>query len=315
MHASTQAQPASKTIAMNKESLPVRFRNSGAARSAWLAVAIVGMLLIGSTPAGAATGRTVLILSIAESGRQHDSLRTQVGELVQRAGAKLVEAEALPSSARSCDEPTCLGKLAEEYRAELILAARIERRSRHDRFVSMWIYEARSGQDQSGQELCDARDLKDCLTGLAGKLIGAQLEGSPPSAASEPPPSGTAAAASPQPAAPAVSVPLSVSAASSPPRSDKGRAGRERLPSWRIGLAVGLGALATGALVTAIAASAMHGREKSGDFCKSKGLELGCAYDLTRVFAPSYAAAGVLAAGAVLSFALPAARSPRKETR
>ena len=281
-----------------------------AAASPWLLGAASCFLLLNPARAGAASQRTVLVLSISDEGRQQDGLRAQVSELVQRVGAQVVDAGSLPSSARACDEPGCLGKLAEEHRAELVLAARITRRNRHERFVDMWIYDISHGREQTGQELCDSRDMKDCLTGLAGRLLGPQLDGSVPSETAEPPP-GPARATSTAEGTSDAAVRLVP-----PPLSSRSRPERAgRLPLWRIGLGGGLGALAVGSLVTAIVATAMHGSAGSEGACTPEGSQMGCRYDLTRVFAPSYAVAGVFAVGSVLSFTLPGARAPRKETR
>lgn len=106
-------------------------------QAACLIAAIALCLSAGS--ARAAPPPTVLILSVAEDGRQQDGLSTQVGELVQRAGARLAETADLSASARKCEEPVCLTKLADDHRAEFVLAARIERRCRHDRLIDMWL--------------------------------------------------------------------------------------------------------------------------------------------------------------------------------
>lgn len=254
-----------------------------------LARLVVAVLLVGLGTASAAPSPTVLVLSVAEEGRQHDTLRNQVGELMQRAGARPIDAAGLTAANRGCQEPVCLSKLAEDHRAELILAARIERRSRHERLVDMWLYEAKSGSDQSERELCDVRDLKDCLTSLAGKLIAPQLDGSPPREAAEPKPAASLTA---------------------PPKVPVRRTG---VPAWRLGLGAGLGTLALGALATAIGTSVLQGQEGPMGSCAKVGQESGCAYNFMPLSTPSYVAAGVLAVGAILSFSLPAARVQRKE--
>ncbi|HRI52580.1 MAG TPA: hypothetical protein PLW65_20595 [Pseudomonadota bacterium] len=250
-------------------------------------LAVVALLLIAGT-ASAAPSPTVLVLSVAEEGRQHDSLRNQVGELMQRAGARPIDDAGLTAANRACQEPVCLGKLAEDHRAELILAARIERRSRHERLVDMWLYEAKSGSDQSERGLCDVRDMKDCVTSLAGKLIAPQLDGSAPREGKEPGPAALIA-------------------------SSKAPARRASRPGWRIGLGVGLTTLALGALATGIGTSVLQGQAGPTGSCPQVGQEMGCAYNFMPLSTPSYVAAGVLAVGAILSFSLPAARAQQKE--
>ncbi len=261
-------------------------------------VTLLYLLLV--VPAWAAPQRSALVLSITEEGKQQDSLRTQVEELVQRAGARVIVEGSLSSSARACGEPTCLGKLASEHRVELILAARISRHSRHERMVDMWIYDAKSGKDKTGNELCDVRDMKDCVTGLAGKLIGPQLvephEGSATS---------TAASGISTPKAAVVLNNLA-------PSDRRQRESSGSLPAWRKGLGLGLGLLAAGALVTAVGAHIKNGRDGESTTCMAVP-DASCRYELTSVFVPSYVAAGVLGIGTVLSLTLPNSRTARKE--
>src|SRR3569832_316143 len=114
-----------------------------------LALLAAVLLCIGASSAGASPSPTVLVLSVAEDGRQQEGLRSQVGELLRRAGARLDDAPALPAAARACEEPSCLHKLAEDHHVELVLAARIERRNRYERLIDMWLYEDKTGTDQS----------------------------------------------------------------------------------------------------------------------------------------------------------------------
>lgn len=88
-----------------------------------------------------------------------------------------------------------------------------------------------------------------------------------------------------------------------------------RLPTWRIGLGETLTTLALGSLVTAIASSAMHKYPGPMGACSRVGMETACSYDFTKLFVPTYVAAGVLAAGATLVFTLPTSSSSRKEIR
>ena len=256
-----------------------------------LGMAVMSVLMAGSAHA---LPPTILVLSVAEEGRQQEALRKQVGELVQRAGARVAEASGLSSAARTCADPGCLEPLAKENRADYVLAARIERRSRHDRLIDMWLYGTQSGTDRSEQELCDVRDVKDCLSSLAGKLIGPQLGTNP---GEEPAPTGTEAA----------TAHTAPSKKTTPPPS------RGMLPGWRLGLGIGLGVLAVGALGTAIGASGRHGQDGPSTGCTTMLPAEGCVYDLTIPLVTGYVAAGVFATGAALSFTLPMPRPARKE--
>lgn len=276
-----------------------------------LAGLVTLLYLLLAVPAWAAPQRSALVLSITEEGKQQDSLRTQVEELVQRAGARVIVEGSLSSSARACGEPTCLGKLASEHRVELILAARISRHSRHERMIDMWIYDAKSGKEQSGKEMCDARDMKDCVTGLAGKLIGPQLtEPVPTAAAGSTPnvPAGTSASGfSP------VHADALVTKGALPPLKPLHE--KPPFPRWRIGLGVGLGVLALGAVVMAAVAPNYPGliRIDSDTFgCPSDSGAKGCSLYPQRLSILGYVAAGVFGAGAVLTFTLP--RTARKDS-
>lgn len=251
-----------------------------------LALAAALLLMPGSLRA-ATVKRTVLVLSVAEEGRQLDGLRGEVGELIERAGATLVDASSLPANARRCEEPTCLEQLGHQRDVELILAARIQRHSRYDRLVEMWTYNTHSGRDQSMREFCDARALRDCLTGLAGKLVGPQLAGTQPQEPAkrldEPAPAQVIAQQAPRPR------------------------GRARLPTWRKALGWGLVTVAMGGLITGIGATAQNNTRKEG--C----LEEPCTYHMLPLLAPSFAIAGIAAIGATLSFALPSQPYPSTE--
>lgn len=263
--------------------------------------AVAALLAAGS--ARAMPPPTILILSVAEDGRQQDTLRKQVGELVQRAGARVAEAPGLSTSARACADPGCLESLAKESRADYVLAARIERRSRHDRLIDMWLYGTQSGSDRTEQELCDVRDVKDCLSSLAGKLIGPQLGASP---GEEP----TPAAAADGSTSTGHAVQASVQAAPNKPQGHRPMPSG-RIPGWRLGIGIGLGTLAAGALATAISASFLNGQSGPGTGCEPS--VNGCVYNLRTPLIAGYVAAGVFATGAVLSLSLPMPRSARKE--
>lgn len=274
-----------------------------------LAGLVTLLYLLLAVPAWAAPQRSALVLSITEEGKQQDTLRTQVEELVQRAGARVITEGSLSSSARACAEPTCLGKLASEHRVELILAARISRPSRHERMVDMWIYDAKSGKEQPGTEMCDARDMKDCVTGLAGKLIGPQLTGPVPTAADGSTPklaAGTSGSA-------AVRADALVTKGALPPL--KPRHESHPFPRWRIGLGVGLGVLAVGAVVMAAVAphySDLIHIDAGPVYCPVIAAATSCPADPVKLSGLGYAAAGVLSVGAVLTFALP--RTARKDS-
>lgn len=288
----------------------VRSRYSGHVRKPLVQTYCLGVSIASLLAAGPARALppTILVLSVAEEGRQQDALRKQVGELVQRAGARVADAPGLSTSARACADPGCLEPLAKESRADYVLAARIERRSRHDRLIDMWLYGTQSGTDHSEQELCDVRDVKDCLSSLAGKLIGPQLGAG---AGADPPPQSATGAPT---EAPQVAVASSQAGQSQPAVHRTRPSGRSAVPGWRLGLGIGLGMLAAGALATAIGASALHGQVLSSSTACMPSAN-GCVYDLKIPLIAGYVAAGVFATGAVLSLSLPMPRPARKETR
>ena len=299
-------------LAMNTLLIPKDVVCWGLAKCGRLRLAglVTLLYLLLAVPAWAAPQRSALVLSITEEGKQQDTLRTQVEELVQRAGARVIAEGSLSSSARACGEPTCLGKLASEHRVELILAARISRHSRHERMIDMWIYDAKSGKEQSGKELCDARDMKDCVTGLAGKLIGPQLTEPVPTAAAGSTPKVAKTASSSDAAA--VRPDAVLTKGTVPPLKPQHE--NRPFPRWRIGLGVGLGVLAVGALVTAIATKDLSPNQIHESIpCKYSSYAGGCGYESSVFYVPASVAAGVLGVGAILTFTLP--RNERKESR
>lgn len=287
--------------------------------NSWLAPAVLWALLLaqlgGPRGAYAEGSRSVLVLNITEEGRPKEGLRAEVGELLHRAGARVIETPRLPASERSCDESRCLNKLAEEHRVELIVAARIEHRSAHDRIINMWIYDARSGRDQTESEVCDVRDVSARLRDLAGRLIGPLLQEE-----SEPPPgaaTGSTAAPPGPPVARQAAAVLADKLAPKDPRQPTARpvgaTGKPRLAGWRLGLAVGLGTLAVGSLATAIGLQRLEGQVAGGAKCMNQfGASTDCAYELMPAFTASYVAAGALAVGAVLTLTLPSSKEVRR---
>jgi len=252
-------------------------------------LALVGIMLGTSLSAAATNSRKVMVLSISEAGHQQEGLRAEVGQLVQRAGGLLTDPSSLTAAQRKCEEPTCLSELAKD-RADLILAARIERRPHHERMVDMWIYDASSGRDQSHSDLCDARELKDCLSAMAGKLLGPLLD---PSA---------------QPAvkavAPAQLKPYPVEKPRARPESSSG------IPTWRTGLGISLGLLTIGALTTAIWAHAVNGQESNRSI---DGVDKRGTLQTMPLYGAGYAVAGAAALSAGLTFFWPS--TPSQEVR
>lgn len=280
---------------------------------AWAGGVLLLVLCLHPAVAQAGSGRSVMVLSISEGGRSQEPLRARVSEFLRHTGAKLVDSARLAASARSCEENTCLNRLAEEHRAQLILGARIERHGARDRIIYMWLYDSSSGRDQSERRVCDVRDLEERLHELAGLLIGPYLQDAAPAPESR---VDESALAEPEPT-PAIETPAAVSAApaveSAPPKAAAARhpaasaavlAPPRLMPRarWRTGLAVGLGVLSAGALATAITLQTSGGQD-AGMGCK--GQPGNCVYDYTPLFAPMYAAAGALAIGAVLSVTIP----------
>lgn len=293
----------------------------------WAGLCLLLVLGGGPRSALAVSGRSLVVLSISDGGRAQESLRARVSDFLKRAGARLVDLPRLAAADRSCEESTCLNRLAETHRAQLILGARIERHGPHDRIIYMWLYDARSGRDQSERQVCDARDLEERLSELAGQLIGPYLQdGEPapsprePSSAASAPESTPATTPPPEPVEPTPAGP--VTTAPPPPIEAAQRTkpiAIRALPAMppppphkrsalRTGLAIGLGILSVGALTTAIALTARSGQE--ADRSCHEGL-LPCFYDYTPLYAPMYAAAGVLAASAILSLTLPSKKELR----
>ena len=253
-------------------------------------LALVGIMLGTSLSAAATNSRKVMVLSISEAGHQQEALRTEIGQLVQRAGGLLTDPSSLTAAQRKCEEPTCLSELAKD-RADLILAARIEQRPRHERMVDMWIYDASSGRDQSVSDLCDARDLKDCLSAMAGKLLGPLLDPSAQPAV--------------KPVAPAAPKPAPAAVVSMRPIAPTG------IPTWRTGLGISLGLLTIGALATAIWATAVNGQESPGvDF---DGVSKPAKRQTMPLFVTGYTVAGAAALSAGLTFFWPS--TPSQEVR
>lgn len=294
-------------------------RRRGGRLGLWVGLVVLFMLAAAPRTTLALSGHSLVVLNISEGGRTQESLRAHVSEFLKRTGAKLVDLPRLPTAERGCEESSCLNRLAEEHRAQLLLGARIERHGPHDRIIYMWLYDSRSGKDQSEQKVCDVRDLQERLQEVAGKLVGPYLqdgEPAPPrpeegvtSAAESPPTHATPAPTlvpEPEPAVTPPSAPLPIARRAAPVAS----LSRQPMPpahsarsAWRSRLALGLGVLSLGALATAITLQSLTGQE-TGMSCQ--GQMMPCVHDYTKLFAPMYATAGALAVGTILTLTLPA---------
>jgi hypothetical protein len=159
----------------------------------------------------------------------------------------------------------------------------------------MWIFDKSTGRDQQISDLCDARDLKDCVVTISGRLIGPLLDpGAKPEGVLKP------------------LTPIQTPAAKQIPvgRVAVRPGGPMSSPTWRTGLGVSLGLLTLGALSTAIWATAMNHKVDSCYTCSNPGSGW---FQTTPLLAAGYAIAGASALGASLTFLLP--RSASQEVR
>ena len=249
--------------------------------------AFVALLAVSAKDASAAS-RKVLVLSVSDDGRQLDGLRAEIGQLVQRAGGYTVDDALLPLAKRACEDPGCLRELAKKWEAELLVSARISKQQRFERLLDLWIYDSSSGHDLSSSDLCDARDLKDCVVHAAGRALGPLLNG--PAAAASPIPS----LLKPLPATPL--------------GPDKIGRGNDRsqpslgLPTWRTALGVSFALLTVGALTTAVWAQTKNGTY--GTDPSGKTDEMGV-YRTSPLFTAGYVLTGVFALGSGMTLLWP----------
>lgn len=227
--------------------------------------------------------RKVLVLSVSDEGRQQEALRRALGSQVESSGAMLVSDAGLRDERRGCDEPRCLRSLAQDFGADLLLAARMERHGRFERLLDVWIYDVLAHRDVTGRALCDSRLPEPCVTELGGRLLRQRLgaRSAEPTALATPP-----RAPSKTPAQPASS-----------------------WPRWRIALGVGFGVAALTSLGIAIGYSLWHGQPTDG-MCPSPGLSTACAVDGSPQLTAGYVLGGLASAAATATLAWP--RSPRR---
>ncbi|MBL9009194.1 MAG: hypothetical protein JNJ46_33350 [Myxococcales bacterium] len=282
---------------------------------AWTVPLRIGLLAWGlttglaSTPAVAGGGqRKALVLSVTEENRQSEVLRAALGEMVERTGAQLVVPASLSASARSCDDPRCLTTLSKEHGVEVIIAGRVSRQSRLERLVDVWAFELSSRRDASERDLCDFRDIKDCLTELGARVLGKLSSPVTPAPTSERGPTvGTASQAPATAGSPPGQSRPPAQVGTVPPRGMP-----TPLPTWRVGLGSGLVALAAVGLGIGIGASLKHG--KDGPPQCPAGTRTDCRYDMIPLLVPAYAVAAAATVAATLTFTLPTRRVLRKES-
>lgn len=255
------------------------------------ALSVVGATVLSlwlPAPAGASgTPRRVLVLGISEQGKQQEALRRALGSKVERSGALLVSDSGLSDDRRSCDDPGCLRGLAQEFGADLLLSARLERHGRFEQLLDLWIFDAATNRDLSGKNLCDSRLPEPCVTELCGRLLAQLLDGNVPQSPPRRKPSETTA------------TPLSKLAAAP-------------LPPYRLALGIGLSIAAATSLGIGIGYSVMRGQPTDGQ-CPSPGTAMGCAIDGSAQLSAGYALFGLSTAAAIATLAWPHPTSPKKE--
>ena len=281
-------------------------------RAAWLLLVLATWLLLQLRLAGATPLRSVLVLGVSVDGQQHEQLRRHLSEQGKLVGAQVIDDLGLAPAMRACADDACMGMLAQRYRADMILSARLRTQAGGDYLVEVSVFPAKSARTQFGSGRCDFLTLPSCVTELAGRVVASARAGwiAPKSKAAVAVPSlpvpPVVPAALPAPLPPSVDEALVVPS----PAVAKHR----RLSRLRIGLGITLGVLSIGTLATGIGVlRTLQGTDGEPGKCPPVYGVQGCGYELTRAVIPSHVTAGLLAAGAALVFTWPIASNHKKE--
>jgi hypothetical protein len=280
-------------------------------RAAWLLLVLAAWLLLQLKLAGATPLRSVLVLGVSVDGQQHEQLRRQLSAQGKLVGAQVIDDLGLAPAARACTDDACLGMLAQRYRADMIMSARLRTQPGGDYLVEVSVFSAKSARTQLGSGRCDFQTLPGCVSELAGRVVASARTGwvAPKSKASVPVPGVLV-----QPVVPAAlpaPLPSSVDEAIAVPPAV---ATHRRLSRLRIGVGVTLGVLSIGTLATGIGVlRTLQGTDGEPGKCPPVYGVQGCGYELTRAVIPSHVTAGLLAAGAALVFTWPIASNHKKE--
>jgi hypothetical protein len=256
----------------------------------------------------------VLVLGVSVDGQQHEQLRRQLSAQGKLVGAQVIDDLGLAPAARACTDDARLGMLAQRYRADLIMSARLRTQVGGDYLVEVSVFSAKSARTQLGSGRCDFLTLPACVTEFAGRVVASARTGwvTPKSNAAVPvavpgvlvPP--VVPAALPAPLSPSASGAIAVT----PPVV----ATHRRFSRLRIGLGVSLGVLSIATLATGIGVlRTLQGTDGEPGKCPPMYGVQGCGYELTRAVIPSHVTAGLLAAGAALVFTWPIASNHKKE--
>ena len=202
--------------------------------------------------------------------------------------------------------------LAQRYRADMILSARLHSQAGGDYLVEVSVFSAKSARTELGGGRCDLQGLPGCVTELAGRVVASARTGWVASKSNanvpvpEVPVPPVVPAALPAPLPSSVDVAIAV-----PPPAV---AMHRRLSRLRIGLGITLGVLSIGTLATGIGVlRTLQGTDGEPGKCPQLYGVQGCGYELTRAVIPSHVTAGLLAAGAALVFTWPIASNHKKE--
>lgn len=281
-------------------------------RAAWLLLVLATWLLLQLKLAGAAPLRSVLVLGVSVDGQQHEQLRRQLSAQGKLVGAQVIDDLGLAPAMRACTDDACLVMLAQRYRADMILSARLRTQAGGDYLVEVSVFSAKSARTQLGGGRCDFLPLPGCVTELAGRTVASVLTGRVTSKSKAALPVPRHPVPPVVPAALPAPIPLSGDEASavSPPAV----ATHRRFSRLRIGMGITLGVLSIATLATGIGVlGRLQGTEGEPGKCPPLYGVQGCGYELTRAVIPSHITAGLLAAGAALVFTWPIASSHKKE--
>lgn len=260
-----------------------------------LPTALVVLGLAG--PAQAQTESRVLVLSVASRLQEDPSLRAELVRALLDLQLQALDLPDLPVADRRCREKHCLAALGQVAGAAFIVVAELSVSSQQ---ATVWVHSPGNGTRK--QRTSFDTSWSETLRGAAKLLLNAVRPAARPAVL----------AASTLLAVPTVpAVPTGQISSQRPvPTGHAQMAFRPPHP-WRLGLGIGLAALGAVSLSVGIGATVKH--SSTGPMQCPMGTEVDCRYDMTPLFAPAFALAGVSGVGALLSFALPESSSAKKE--
>lgn len=136
---------------------------------------VLAIMLLWSSATAAAPPDPILFLGIRGRATLADLLGQTVLRRMARIGEQVVDASRLTAADRTCDDPACLGPLADTYEANWILGGEVRESAPQRYRIALWLFEAGTNRILEEQADCEGGD-RDTMVEMTSSATGRLLE-------------------------------------------------------------------------------------------------------------------------------------------